>query len=132
MWTIEKFKEVYTRYEASGLPAKDFCMNEQLTRSRFYYWLRKYRKLEKVNVSIIKPHSEICNTHIEPRFIPLSIGVEKQCRAYPVKETQKKSVVSASSSLDSFMEISYPSGTTVRLSGEKDMELVKTLILLSR
>jgi len=132
MWTIEKFKEVYNRYESSGLPAKDFCMNEQLTRSRFYYWLRKYRKLEKVNVSITNPDSEIYNTHIEHRFIPLPISVEKQCHTHPVKETKKKSLVSASSSSESFMEICYSNGTTVRLSGEKDMELVKTLILLSR
>jgi hypothetical protein len=132
MWTIEKFKEVYNRYEASGLPAKEFCMNEQLTRSRFYYWLKKYRKLEKVNVSIIKPQSEICNSHISPCFIPLPIRVEQQSRTYPEKETQKKSAVPLSSTPESFMEICYPSGTTVRLWGEKDMELVKTLILLSR
>jgi hypothetical protein len=35
-WTIETYKEVYSRYESSGLSASAFCQNEQITRSRFY------------------------------------------------------------------------------------------------
>ena len=132
MWTIEKFKEVYNRYKASGLCAKDFCMNEQLTRSRFYYWLKKSRKISKVNVSITNHDAGFCNPQIDPRFIPLPIGVDKRSHTYPVKAAHKTPVVPVSSSPDPFMEICYSNGTTVRLSGEKDMELVKTLILLSR
>ena len=130
MWTIEKFKEVYNRYKTSGLPARDFCINERITRSRFYYWLKKYRKIEKVNVSITTPDSKICNPPIEPRFIPLRLDVDRQCHTYPLKATHKKQV--ASSNPESFMEICYSNGTRVSLSGEKDMKLVKTLILLSR
>ena len=132
MWTIEKFKEVYNRYEASDLPVNDFCMNEQIPRSRFYYWLKKYRKQKNVNVSIIKPQTENCKPHDKPRFIPLLIDHDEQSVNYPVKEAQKKSSTTVSSSPDSFMEICYPNGTKVSLSGEKDMELVKTIILLSR
>jgi hypothetical protein len=119
MWTIEKFKEVYNLYEASDLPVNDFCMNEQISRSRFYYWLKKYRKHKNVNVSIIKPQSETCNAHDNPRFIPLLIGQGERSVNYPVKESKKKSSTTVSSSPNSFMEICYPNGTKVSLSGEK-------------
>lgn len=38
---IESFKEILRRQRASGLPVRDFCINEGLTKSTFYYWLRK-------------------------------------------------------------------------------------------
>ncbi|MDR3141656.1 MAG: hypothetical protein LBU37_08035 [Tannerellaceae bacterium] len=53
MWTIEKYKEIYARYKARGLTSKDFYLNEGITRSRFFYWRKKYRRLPKRSVSIV-------------------------------------------------------------------------------
>jgi hypothetical protein len=137
MWTIEKFKEIYSHYEASGLPAKDFCINERITRSRFYYWQKKYRKLQNTNISLIKSKKQNRNTVIansSTQFIPLIIGTEQQVigAAYPARKSGEKTDPDSLSTSESFMEICYANGTRVSLSGEKDMELVKTLILLSR
>ena len=135
MWTIENYKEVYARYEASGLSANDFCINERISRSRFYYWLRKYRKIQGVNTSCIKSNEKLGEYIPATQFIPLFVDSkpEKSAIGYPIKEIGESLPVPRSSSVPGpFMEIVYPSGTTVRLIGEKDMKLVKTLIDISR
>ena len=133
MWTIEKYKEIYARYEASGLSAEDFCMNERISRSRFYYWLRKYRKIQGVNISCIKRELDPDENISTAQFIPLLIDSRLQKDSYPIKEIDESLPIANSSLIsEPFMEITYPSGTTVRLMGEKDMKLVKVLISISR
>ena len=39
----EKFKEIHERYRHSGLTVKDFCHNEEIAESRFYYWQKKLK-----------------------------------------------------------------------------------------
>ena len=135
MWTIEEYKGVYARYESSGLSASDFCQNEQISRSRFYYWLKKYRKIKGVNISPARGEIATNRFQSQPRFIPLVIDSDVQSNlrgVYPVKRASKSPPVHCPPVPEAFMEITYPDGTTVRLIGEKDIELVKTLIHLSR
>lgn len=136
MWTIESFKSVYRRYESSGLCIKDFCLNECITRSRFYYWLKQYRKLFKPGVSITSPVvDKVVRKYPagSPGFIPVLLSSDADATSFPLKGMRKMPPDTPCSSSDSsFMEISYPNGVCVRLGGEKDMELIKTLILLSR
>lgn len=138
MWTIEKYKEVYARYEASGLSAKDFCENERITRSRFYYWQKKCRRLEKSSgVTILNhyPRQSVIGK-AKPGFIPVSISLDSGKHTVPFSISAKTAQVQTESAQpvpgESFMEISYTNGTRIRLSGTKDLELIKTIILLSR
>jgi hypothetical protein len=132
MWTIESFKKIYDRYETSGLSVSDFVSNEHICRSRFYYWQKKYKKQKQSDVSLIIPTSENIINNIEenPRFIPIMFESENQDKKESIKPIRQEASYSRQSL--SFMEISYPNGTQISLSGEKDMELIKTLILLSR
>ena len=41
MWTLKQFELVYDRFQSSGLPVKDFCQNECILESKFYYWKKK-------------------------------------------------------------------------------------------
>jgi len=50
----EKFKEIHERYRHSGLTVKDFCHNEGIAKSRFYYWQKKLKNCLS-NVSIRYP-----------------------------------------------------------------------------
>lgn len=129
MWTIETYSEVYARYEASGLPAKDFCENERITRSRFYYWQKKYRKLREASTLTPRDRKDACPV----QFIPILSSDNASGDSYPLSTVSNEVAPRRASSSRSraFMEIQYVNGTTVRLSGEKDMELIKTLILLS-
>jgi hypothetical protein len=134
MWTIEKFKEVNNRYESSGLSAKDFCCNERITRSRFYYWRKQYRKLFKPGVYVPKvADKKMGRMEQASGFIPLVLSsgvVEKSFSLHGKGKMSQATTPPASSG--AFMEVSYQNGTSIRLFGEKDMELVKTLIHLSR
>ena len=37
------FKELLNRRKASGLTIRDFCSNEGISESIYYYWLKKHR-----------------------------------------------------------------------------------------
>ena len=41
MWSIQQFKLVYDRFLSSGLSVTDFCANESILHSKFYYWKKK-------------------------------------------------------------------------------------------
>ena len=41
MWSIQQFKLVYDRFLSSGLSVTDFCANECILQSKFYYWKKK-------------------------------------------------------------------------------------------
>jgi hypothetical protein len=41
MWSIQQFKLVYDRFQSSGLSVTDFCANECIHHSKFYYWKKK-------------------------------------------------------------------------------------------
>jgi hypothetical protein len=134
MWTIEKFKEIYSRYETSGLCARDFCYNERITRSRFYYWLKQYRKKCVSKVSVANPPvsaARVNSKECASGFIPLFVTAGKKGEPYRLEEVREKPSSSASTP-DTFMEVCYPNGTRVRLLGEKDMGVIKALIELSR
>jgi hypothetical protein len=131
MWRIDNYKEIYARYEASGLSAIDFCMNEGITRSRFYYWLKKYRKLQGLTLSCIKSDAGFGSYGPSAGFIPLPVAgeLQKSKTADSVKASVDKPASRHWSGVsDPYMEIAYPNGTRVRLMGEKDMELVKVLM----
>lgn len=44
MWTLKQFEDIYDRFQSSGLRVKDFCQNECILESKFYYWQRKLRE----------------------------------------------------------------------------------------
>ncbi|MDR2915941.1 MAG: hypothetical protein LBV74_14135 [Tannerella sp.] len=132
MWTLETYKEIYTRYQASGLCARDFCSNEQITRSRFYYWQKKYLKLYKHATAAEPHHHGVKHPAGEPGFIPLLVSSGSDTQAPASKAIQRGSPLSKPATQESIIEICYPTGTTVRISGSQDIELIKTLIQLSR
>jgi hypothetical protein len=47
MWTLKQFETIFDRYHSSGLSLKDFCQNECILESKFFYWQRKLREYNK-------------------------------------------------------------------------------------
>ena len=60
-------------------------------------------------------------------YLPVDAGKKQG-----INVTGEEVVSSSVCEQQTYMEISYQNGTTVRLGGERDMELVRTPILLSR
>ena len=47
MLNQKQFEEIYARYQSSGLRVKDFCRNECIAPSKFFYWQRKLRNQQE-------------------------------------------------------------------------------------
>ena len=83
MWTIKDYEAVYARYEDSGLSAYDFCKNERITRSRFYYWQKKYLKLPKQEIEVKKKSTDAYKGKSKSGFIPVMLsGVTISVKVY--------------------------------------------------
>ncbi len=116
MWNQKEFESVYNRYKLSGLQVKDFCSNESIYTSKFYYWKKKRRDQQQ-------PEGP-------SGFIPLVFNTAQT----PIKNTvcgNKPSVVNHRS-CDNIIEIVYPSGVIVRIPQETEIKQIQSLILLTQ
>ncbi len=115
IFTEESFQKLLSRYKESGLSVVDFCSNEGIHKSTFYYWLKKTRnKKEKSSA-----------------FIPLVVGERSQIPARQKAMTPDRLYAAAKSKDDDgFLELVYPNGTLLRLRKDIDIRLLKELIHL--
>jgi hypothetical protein len=107
MLTKEHFREIYTRYEQSGLCIRDFCSKEGMGEAKFYYWQKKMGKAQPAG------------------FVPVVIEKEKELP--PPAVSLLNNVLPSGCSF----EITYPCGTYVKLTGKVDYELIRSLILIN-
>lgn len=119
MWTIKYFEEVYDRYLSSGLSVKDFCANERILQSKFYYWRKR-----------LPEHNNIKEGH--PDFIPIVFSGAKQQMQVKKPVGQKFNPEHLHSSDDNILEIVYPNGVKLRIPAESDLAQIRSLILLTR
>jgi len=109
MMTKVQFEEVYNRFKESGLNVRDFCNNEGFTESRFYYWQKKLnsanRSSELIPLLIDKSASAVNHVH----------GKVQPCRQ---------------PDNDFAVEVSYLNGATLRIKGNVDPSVLRTLIHL--
>jgi hypothetical protein len=108
-----KFSELLRRQQESGLTVKDFCANECIPTSTFYYWRKKLRGINGEN-----------------GFIPLTIKSpgtalnRRQSRseqAMPYRESEDDPVL---------FELVYPNGTQMRIRQDLDLAHLRALIRL--
>ena len=119
MLTETQFKNIYARYQSSGLTIRSFCTNEGIQESRFYYWQRRLRR--------ILPG----NSHIG--FIPVKVeGDQGLVREGTTPDNPVFSSRFTAEKRDNSFEITYPNGTRLKFTGDADYELVKSLLLLNR
>ena len=108
---VESFKEILRRQKASGLTVRDFCFNEGLTKSTFYYWLRK-----------------IVNFEEQPQeFIPLLVtDTFPATRKEPVT---KKMIQPVQEPLQNgaSLEFVFPNGTRLLIGNRIDADLLQTI-----
>ena len=116
MWTIKQFETVYDRYRSSGLRVKEFCRNECILESKFYYW---QRRLREHNLRQGQPSE----------FIPIVFTGSGP--AAPGGEMIRQNPVSPPVIPDSIYEITYPNGVTVRVPARVDTDRLRSLIFLT-
>lgn len=106
------FQDLLKRQKESGLTVRDFCANEGIVPSTFYYWLKKCREKEA-----------------QPKmFIPLTIGGE-QLPAY--KKNHHLRLQSAREmETPVLLELVFPNGTVLKVRNQVDLPLLQRLVHL--
>jgi len=118
MITETQFKEIYARYQSTGLTIRAFCDNEGINEAKFYYWKKRIQRLPPSTFS----------------FIPVKMESSNQGLSTLGHSPSNPVFSSAFSNEDGnrSFEITYPNGTRLQFSGSADYELVKSLLLLNR
>lgn len=116
MWNLKEFEVVYSHYKSSGLRVKDFCHNECISLSRFFYW---QKKLKSYGRELPSPSG----------FVPLMLNSSGS----PAKSPSDYSDVPYhQSKTESVCEVVYPNGIKLRLPLDTDIRQLEQLILLFR
>ena len=113
MWNLKEFESIYSSCESSGLKVRDFCANEVINEAKFYYWQKKLRESKLPAQS----------------FVPIVLGSQSPDS---VLSCATNVGVPHSAAIAPEYEILYPCGTTLRVRGTVNTELLKTLIQLTR
>lgn len=114
MLNESRFKELLDRQELSGLSVRDFCFNEGMSKSSFYYWRRKLQKAERPK-----------------NFIPLVISPSSASANRQVAKIPQPVQTSQQQDQDGLhMEIVFPNGTKLRMKNNLDLSFLKSLICL--
>jgi hypothetical protein len=118
MITETQFKEIYSRYQSSGLSIRSFCKNEGICEAKFYYWKKRLQRFLPGGFG----------------FIPVKIEERKEGLTQPGDSSLNPVFsVRSGTSADTFsFEITYPNGTRLKIAGSADYDLVKSLVLLNR
>ncbi len=114
--TLTTFKQLYQEYQESSLSVRDFCSNQALSPSTFYYWRK-----------------QLGNTAQEApeRFVPLVID------SAPTQKTKhNKHVAIATNKTDGLsisqapVELVFPNGTKMVIRENIDLRLLKAIVHL--
>ena len=117
MWNQKEFESVYCRYKQSGLLVKEFCANEGIYASRFYYWQKKLRDQKQ---EADKPSGFVPIIFYKPQT-PISKSI-CESKSLPENHLTRENVI----------EIVYPNGVIVRIPFQTDIKQLQSLILLNQ
>lgn len=111
-WTEEDFKEIYGRYQESGLSIREFCNREGILEGRFHHWKKKLDKLNAPSQFVpMKLNSHTGGLEVSPRSVA----------GNPRLQAEQAS---------SLCEIVYPNGVVLRINTAMSPENLRSLLLL--
>ena len=103
----------------SGLTIRDYCANQQLKESMFYYWQNKLKGQlppKRGFVPVVFDNGPKDRTSRNPAT------VHNRSNAHPDAATANNTIS---------CEITYPNGVCVKLDGLTDPELLRPLLILA-
>ena len=111
--TLSAFKQLFQEYQESGLNIKDFCANQDLAPSTFYYWRNKLEETSQ---------------HRPENFVPLVFDSNQSARdsqgvQFPMKNFHTSGDIAP-------IEFVFPNGTKMVLRDNLDMRLLKAIVHL--
>jgi hypothetical protein len=108
-----KYLEIYRRHQESGLTTKEFCSNEGIAESTYYYWFKKTR-YKRAN----------------QEFIPLVVKPSQTFSSQDLTKSQKRQQGNRDEDDGVLLEVEYPNGTKLRIKQDLDLVHLRALISL--
>jgi hypothetical protein len=109
----KKFTEFHQRQKESGLTVKEFCSNEIIAPSTFYYWQKKLRSRNRL-----------------PGFIPVLVNTAPNLsQGNFLGKSFPPTIRPTNNSIP--IEIEFSNKTVLRISSELDLSVIKALIHLN-
>jgi len=112
MLSETKFQALYRRQQESGLSVREFCANEGVAYSTFYYWYKKTK-----------------HRRGKQEFIPLIVKPSQPVPAPGYVNTPPVHE-SMNTSEEMLLEVEYPNGTRLRIKQDLDLAHLRTLVCL--
>jgi len=119
MLKAKQFLSIYDGFLESGLSVRDYCANQQMTESMFYYWQNKMKEQlppKRGFVPVVFDNGKATRSSQVPA------PVQNRSKAFP-------DPVAANNTISCV--ISYPNGVCVKLNGLTDPEMLRSLLLLT-
>ncbi len=119
MLNSKQFVALYHEYLESGLTVRNFCTNRHLRESKFYYWKNRLK------------------SQLPPKkgFVPVVFENEQKARTFhfptPIQNQPRSLSNSPAANSPVSCEISYPNGVGMKLNGLPDLEMLRSLLLLT-
>jgi hypothetical protein len=113
MLSETKFLEIYRRQQESGLSVKDFCSNEGIAESTYYYWHKKTR-YKRSNQD----------------FISLVVKPSQSFPSQDLAKSQTRLQVNGDAEDAVLLEVEYPNGTKLRIKQDLDLDRLRALVSL--
>lgn len=113
MLNESKFLELYNRQKESGLNVKDFCANEGIAESTFYYWRKKFQK-----------------SRGRKDFIPLVVKSTQAMSAQHYSKGNQPVQDPGDIGENFLLEVVYPNRTKLRIKKNIDLNHLRALIYL--
>ena len=115
MITKQTFKAIYDDFLESGLSVRSYCTNQGMSEAKFYYWQKKMKDQLPGQEGFVPLVFE--NNHFNPR---------------PTKSISRRTLPEAGTVHGALYEITYPNGVMLKLGGDADIEMIRSLLLLTR
>ena len=114
MEKASRFSELLRRHKESGLSVSDFCSNEDIPTSTFYYWKRKLRSGNQD-----KGFIPLLVKTPEANFVTKKGKASRQALSYQQEDEDT-----------TLLELVYPNGTLLRIKKDLDLAHLRALINL--
>jgi hypothetical protein len=113
MFSESKFLAFYRRQQESGLSVREFCSNEGIATSTFYYWYKKLRI-----------------HRAKQNFIPLVVKSSPPASHHSYNKNQPSVQEDTNVKDNLLLEVVYPNGTRLRITQDLDLDHLRTLVCL--
>ncbi len=115
MITEQAFMTIYEDFLESGLSIRSYCSNQGMNEAKFYYWQRKLKN----------------QLPGKKEFVPL-LFEGNRFNPHPTKSRSRRALPAGDAEKGRFLEITYPNGVMLRLGEEAELEMIRSLLMLTR